>query len=228
MGRTPIRRSGRCWTPCASTARSWADESGSRHYIRVGKRLPVTATEVLVELRPPPQVIFHEELPGNSVRFRLGPEVVIAIGARAKAPERRWSARRSSSPPGDAPRRLSSGPRRGLSPRHRAGLMYLLPLSHLGSSCPVQLSRAPRHARCMPVSPGTSQKLRVVTRYGGRHGLSPVGIVGSISSLDDRAAHRERSRARRISAGASPLGAPPEAPAKLVDGWHRACQELPA
>jgi hypothetical protein len=38
---------------------------------------------VLVELRPPPQVIFHEELPGNSVRFRLGPEVVIAIGARA-------------------------------------------------------------------------------------------------------------------------------------------------
>jgi len=64
---------------------SWRWE-GVPFYIRVGKRLPITATEVLVNLRPPPQVIFHEELPGNSVRFRLGPEVVIAIGARAKAP----------------------------------------------------------------------------------------------------------------------------------------------
>ena len=64
---------------------SWRWE-GVPFYIRVGKRLPVTATEVMVELRRPPQVIFHEDLPRNSVRFRLGPEVVIAIGARAKAP----------------------------------------------------------------------------------------------------------------------------------------------
>jgi glucose-6-phosphate 1-dehydrogenase len=64
---------------------SWRWE-GVPFYIRVGKRLPITATEVLVNLRPPPQVVFHEALPGNSVRFRLGPEVVIAIGARAKAP----------------------------------------------------------------------------------------------------------------------------------------------
>jgi glucose-6-phosphate 1-dehydrogenase len=51
----------------------------------VGKHLPVTATEVVVTLRRPPQVLFHEALSANYIRFRLGPEVVIAIGARAKA-----------------------------------------------------------------------------------------------------------------------------------------------
>jgi glucose-6-phosphate 1-dehydrogenase len=64
---------------------SWRWE-GVPFYIRVGKRLPVTVTEVLVELRRPPQVIFREVLSRNTVRFRLGPEVEIAIGARAKAP----------------------------------------------------------------------------------------------------------------------------------------------
>jgi glucose-6-phosphate 1-dehydrogenase len=48
----------------------------------------VTTTEVLVELRPPPQDVFHERDSGgpNSVRFRLSPEVIIALGARAKMP----------------------------------------------------------------------------------------------------------------------------------------------
>ena len=55
-------------------------------YVRTGKHLPVTATEVLVDLHRPPHMVFHEPLPSltNYVRFRLGPEVAIAIGARAK------------------------------------------------------------------------------------------------------------------------------------------------
>jgi glucose-6-phosphate 1-dehydrogenase len=64
---------------------SWRWE-GVPFYIRVGKRLPVTATEVVVTLRPPPQVLFQEARSPNHVRFRLGPEVVIAIGARGKTP----------------------------------------------------------------------------------------------------------------------------------------------
>ena len=64
---------------------SWRWE-GVPFYIRVGKRLPVTATEVVVTLQRPPQVLFHEALSPNHVRFRLGPEVVIAVGARAKMP----------------------------------------------------------------------------------------------------------------------------------------------
>ncbi len=57
--------------------------------IRAGKRLPVTATEVVVELKRPPQVVVDEALPpgSNYVRFRLGPKrVAIAIGVRSKLP----------------------------------------------------------------------------------------------------------------------------------------------
>ena len=59
-------------------------------YIRAGKNLPVTCTEVRVELHRPPQRVFaeYEELPHdtNYLRFRLNPQVQIALGARAKTP----------------------------------------------------------------------------------------------------------------------------------------------
>jgi glucose-6-phosphate 1-dehydrogenase len=63
----------------------WA---GVPFYLRAGKQLPVTAFEVLVRLKPPPQAVFHELEPAgaNYYRFRLSPEVVIALGARAKRP----------------------------------------------------------------------------------------------------------------------------------------------
>jgi glucose-6-phosphate 1-dehydrogenase len=56
--------------------------------IRAGKKLPVTATEVLVVLKRPPQTVFDEIKPGQSnyFHFRLGPNVFIALGARAKVP----------------------------------------------------------------------------------------------------------------------------------------------
>jgi len=56
--------------------------------VRAGKRLAVTATEVTVELDFPPQQIFKADKPGrpNYFRFRLSPDVVIAIAGRAKAP----------------------------------------------------------------------------------------------------------------------------------------------
>jgi glucose-6-phosphate 1-dehydrogenase len=57
-------------------------------YVRAGKSLATTRTEVTVKLRKPPQVVFKEVAPpdANYVRFRLSPEVAIAIGARAKHP----------------------------------------------------------------------------------------------------------------------------------------------
>jgi glucose-6-phosphate 1-dehydrogenase len=68
---------------------SWRWE-GVPFLIRVGKCLPVTATEVLVTLREPPQTLFTGAagLAGrNHFRFRLGPgQVVIGVGARAKKP----------------------------------------------------------------------------------------------------------------------------------------------
>ena len=64
----------------------WA---GVPFFIRAGKHLPVTATEVFVTLKRPPQNVFGEAAgePRNYVRFRLGPDrVAVAIGARAKVP----------------------------------------------------------------------------------------------------------------------------------------------
>jgi glucose-6-phosphate 1-dehydrogenase len=56
--------------------------------IRAGKRLPVAATEVLVELKCPPQTVFDAIEPGQSnyFHFRLSPDVFISLGARAKVP----------------------------------------------------------------------------------------------------------------------------------------------
>jgi glucose-6-phosphate 1-dehydrogenase len=57
-------------------------------YLRSGKYLPVTATEVLVELKPPPQKLFADAAndtgTGNYLRFRLSPQAEIALSARVK------------------------------------------------------------------------------------------------------------------------------------------------
>ena len=61
---------------------------GVPFYVRAGKRLDRTVTEVFAELKQPPQLVFSEPVPpvGNYVRLRLGPQVAIALGARAKRP----------------------------------------------------------------------------------------------------------------------------------------------
>jgi glucose-6-phosphate 1-dehydrogenase len=63
---------------------SWRWE-GVPFFIRAGKCLPVTATEVLVTLKGPP---LRKLSPGdaNYFRFRLSPDVIIAVGARIKRP----------------------------------------------------------------------------------------------------------------------------------------------
>ena len=53
--------------------------------IRAGKCLPVTATEVLVKLRRPP-IGRLTRRDANTFRFRLGPDMEIALNARVKKP----------------------------------------------------------------------------------------------------------------------------------------------
>jgi glucose-6-phosphate 1-dehydrogenase len=62
--------------------------SGVPFYIRAGKRLPVTCTEVMIELKPPSQVVFDTDGAdrSNYFRFRLSPDVLITVGARVKTP----------------------------------------------------------------------------------------------------------------------------------------------
>jgi glucose-6-phosphate 1-dehydrogenase len=57
-------------------------------FIRAGKRLPVTATEVLTRLRRPPKAIAglgRDAGEANYVRFSLSPDIAISLGARIKA-----------------------------------------------------------------------------------------------------------------------------------------------
>jgi glucose-6-phosphate 1-dehydrogenase len=63
----------------------WA---GVPWYLRSGKCLPETASEVLVELKAPPQRLFDDSAPqtglANYLRFRLAPNPEIALAARVK------------------------------------------------------------------------------------------------------------------------------------------------
>jgi len=61
----------------------WA---GVPFYVRAGKCLPVTATEVMVKLKRPPLAVFDAvDASGTDYfRFRLSPEVTISLGARVK------------------------------------------------------------------------------------------------------------------------------------------------
>jgi glucose-6-phosphate 1-dehydrogenase len=61
----------------------WADVP---FYIRAGKCMPVTSTEVVVEFRRPPREVFGELVPSLSshLRLRLSPDVVIGLGLRVK------------------------------------------------------------------------------------------------------------------------------------------------
>ena len=62
--------------------------NGVPFYVRVGKCLPVTATEVLVRFKRPPRPVLDEteKSPANYFRFRLSPEVVLALGTKFKKP----------------------------------------------------------------------------------------------------------------------------------------------
>jgi glucose-6-phosphate 1-dehydrogenase len=57
-------------------------------YLRSGKYLANTATEILVELKSPPQRLFADSAPANGpanyLRFRLSPSAAIALAARVK------------------------------------------------------------------------------------------------------------------------------------------------
>ena len=59
----------------------WA---GVPFFIRAGKCLPVTTTEVLVTLKRPPLADLHPGR-GNRIRFRLTPPITLGIDARVKA-----------------------------------------------------------------------------------------------------------------------------------------------
>ncbi len=55
-------------------------------YIRAGKCLAVTCTEILVRLRQPPTMYKHYDLESNYVRLRISPDIVLAFGLNVTSP----------------------------------------------------------------------------------------------------------------------------------------------
>jgi glucose-6-phosphate 1-dehydrogenase len=64
---------------------SWGWQ-GVPFYIRAGKCLPTTCTEVVVRLRKPPPIYQGVQIDSNYCRFRISPDVTLAIGANVIAP----------------------------------------------------------------------------------------------------------------------------------------------
>src|SRR5581483_6462260 len=52
---------------------------GVPFYIRAGKQMPVTCTEILVRLRRPPEIYHGGEVPANHIRIRISPDVAIGL-----------------------------------------------------------------------------------------------------------------------------------------------------
>jgi glucose-6-phosphate 1-dehydrogenase len=59
---------------------------GVPFYIRAGKNLPVTCTEIVVRLRQVPTMYRQFDLKPNHFRFRISPEIVVTFGMNGMAP----------------------------------------------------------------------------------------------------------------------------------------------
>jgi glucose-6-phosphate 1-dehydrogenase len=59
---------------------------GVPFYIRAGKCLPVTSTEIVCRLRKPPTIVPADVLASEYFRFRISPDVAIAMGMTVMAP----------------------------------------------------------------------------------------------------------------------------------------------
>ena len=104
-------------------------------YIRAGKELPVTATEVVVHFKRPPRETFDELVPLSSghVRMRISPDVSIAHGRAGEAARRAHGRRRRRDDP------------------DRAGAEHAAAVSASAGRCGARAGRAVRarrHRRC--------------------------------------------------------------------------------
>jgi len=72
---------------CRLFINSWRWQ-GVPFYLRTGKNLPVTSTEVFVKFRQAPAIYEFKAPPPNYFRFRLNPDVTIAMGAMVRSSER--------------------------------------------------------------------------------------------------------------------------------------------
>ncbi len=77
---------------------------GVPFYVRAGKCLPVTCTEIVGRFHKPPTLMPEAILKENHLRLRLSPEVTIAMGMMTLAPGDRFSVETSEMVASSAPR----------------------------------------------------------------------------------------------------------------------------
>ena len=77
---------------------------GVPFYVRAGKCLPVTCTEIVARLHKPPTLIPETILKENHLRLRLSPEVLIAMGMMTLAPGDKFAVETSEMVASSAPR----------------------------------------------------------------------------------------------------------------------------
>ncbi len=65
---------------------------GVPFYIRAGKNLPVTCTEIVGRLRKPPSLVQADLLKENHLRIRINPDMTIAMGMMVMSPHEDLSA----------------------------------------------------------------------------------------------------------------------------------------
>jgi glucose-6-phosphate 1-dehydrogenase len=76
---------------------------GVPFYIRAGKCLPVTCTEVLVRFRRPPALYPNSSVPCNHLRLRISPETAVALGVTVMSPAEEIAGRQAELVAGDHP-----------------------------------------------------------------------------------------------------------------------------
>jgi glucose-6-phosphate 1-dehydrogenase len=64
---------------------------GVPFYIRAGKCMPVTCTEMMIRLRRPPDIFRAGGIQPNHFRFRISPDVTIAHGMMVQSPDGEFS-----------------------------------------------------------------------------------------------------------------------------------------
>jgi glucose-6-phosphate 1-dehydrogenase len=77
---------------------------GVPFYIRAGKCLPTTCTEIVARFRKPPTLMPEAALKENYLRLRLSPEVMIAMGMMTLAPDEGFAVETSEMIASRAPR----------------------------------------------------------------------------------------------------------------------------
>lgn len=62
-------------------------------FIRCGKKLPLTSTEIMIEFKRPPRETFGEivPVPSSHMRIRISPDITISMGLRVKKPGERMA-----------------------------------------------------------------------------------------------------------------------------------------